>query len=289
MKLLGLQIDNYYNDIKNKFIPFGKMYTTPNEYKFIHTKYELPIEIQNVYSNTSDINVSGVISNNSNIFDIIYNIILNFSFNIYQDDNIKAKLWYTIGEHQYMLIANNGDSIVLYETFPNNAPQYLGTHFNNETIYPKITGYTDYWSDTTPNTIYDNILLITNRTEIRDNIPGQQTYIESLTNIFNTYNKHVQIVTLTNSPFVLTDLFVDNCIYLDENFTDQKIKNETFAANLFDILCYNLNMNASFGSIAHKFLSSLIQKKQSGENVNSEIYNYIGDNMYKKSIKHIKP
>lgn len=97
--------------------------------------------------------------------------------------------------------------------------------------------------------------------------------------------KSIQILLVTHSPFILTDIFTHNTLYLN-NGESCKVTDETFGANYYDMLGNSFFFTKSaFGDIASKFVSELYGKKTYSAD-DYKLLDYIGDEMLSTYIRN---
>lgn len=140
---------------------------------------------------------------------------------------------------------------------------------------------------------YRNICLVFDEIELYFHPDFQRRFIRMLLealswcNISNRSIKSIQILLVTHSPFILTDIFTHNTLYL-RNGTAVEVEGETFGANYYDLLNSSFFFDASaVGEISTNFireLSTNTKRKQ----VNN-LLEYVGDQMIKSYIRLHKP
>lgn len=87
--------------------------------------------------------------------------------------------------------------------------------------------------------------------------------IEYITEIFS--DKNIQIVFASNSPFLISDMPRDNIIVLDEEngktiISNNKIKKQTFGANISQLLSESFFMDYSMGDFAKMKMNDALDK-----------------------------
>ncbi|MGN0225563.1 MAG: hypothetical protein ACI4A7_05730 [Prevotella sp.] len=85
--------------------------------------------------------------------------------------------------------------------------------------------------------------------------------------------RSINMIIVTHSPFVLSDVPRQNCLFLRDGNVDRP-KNETFGANIHDLLFSNFFINDYMGCIARKAVDDIVQLK--GEK-NKDIKNALLD------------
>ncbi len=111
---------------------------------------------------------------------------------------------------------------------------------------------------------YKNISMVLDEVEICFHPEYQRTFLDKLLSLFERtdLNKafNINIIIVTHSPFVLSDIPKGNILYLDEgkNVTEEK-KLDTFGANVNELLCQSFFLDGGFmGELAKKRIKSLV-------------------------------
>jgi len=107
---------------------------------------------------------------------------------------------------------------------------------------------------------YNNIqnksyLILIDEVELHLHPEWQRNFIKQL-NEFFTYgdnSKKFQFVIASHSPFVVTDIYDDNIVYLGENNPDTK----TFGGNIFDIFKDDFYVSNTIGSFSEELIKDL--------------------------------
>lgn len=105
----------------------------------------------------------------------------------------------------------------------------------------------------------------------------------------------INILFLTHSPFILSDIPSSNVLLLDRNDKGKTIvkesENQTFAANINDLLADNFFLNETLvGAFAEKKIEDLIKKIDKGDynpQDDGSIVDLIGDSYLKASITNL--
>lgn len=136
---------------------------------------------------------------------------------------------------------------------------------------------------------YRNINIVLDEIELYFHPELQRAYIEYLLNI----------IFVTHSPFILSDLIKENVLFLDKEETDKKTSikegTKTFGANIHDLLIEGFFIKDSIGKFSHKKVQSIVNfynevfEKQSKEKKDYEtkreefifIINSIGESYLK--------
>ena len=90
---------------------------------------------------------------------------------------------------------------------------------------------------------------------------------------------------VTHSPFVLTDMFTQNTLYLKEGVV-QKVKMQTFGANYYELLnkSFFFDKNA-IGTVESNYVNKMIQRKNHGEHIEIEDVDMVGDDFIRDYLK----
>lgn len=147
---------------------------------------------------------------------------------------------------------------------------------------------------------YQAVNLIFDEVELYYHPQYQKETISSLLNLIRISNfkfiKNINIVFLTHSPFILSDIPIQNTALLsiDKNTGKSRLikkKNQSFGANIHDLLADNFFLTGSLiGDLADKRIIQLIKKITEG-NVSQEdklMLKLIGDTFLKSSIEQYK-
>ena len=98
----------------------------------------------------------------------------------------------------------------------------------------------------------------------------------------------IQILMVTHSPFVLTDVFTQNTLYLAEG-ERQEVKQQTFGANYYDMLQNSFFFeNTAIGDVASKAISQWIEASNNNEEVASEKIELVGDELIRTYLNRNK-
>lgn len=146
---------------------------------------------------------------------------------------------------------------------------------------------------------YDNFNLIFDEIELYFHPDFQKSYIDDLLssigkmqNVFNGIN----IIFVTHSPFILSDIPPSNILFLNDGKPDEKTNFKTFGANIHDLLADSFFMpNGYMGKFAHSKIDKTIKwlyEKYSLKNdfINkypNKKYSLIIDDTERKSHKQI--
>lgn len=131
---------------------------------------------------------------------------------------------------------------------------------------------------------YSNVSIIFEEVELYFHPEYQRQFVsEMLKQIEQAQLENIRAISIcivTHSPFVLSDIMRSNSLYLQKGYAKTDNTNETFGANLYDLMqdSFFLEDNA-IGVIATEYLRSLIQKKNNGETISESELAMVGDNI----------
>lgn len=136
---------------------------------------------------------------------------------------------------------------------------------------------------------YKNVMCIFEEVELYFHPEYQRKFISALREQIQRCNlQHIEgidLVFVTHSPFLLTDVLKSNTLYLERGIQKQ-VEMESFGANLFDLMheSFFLKENA-MGEFASIFIKDLIGKHNRGEVVADEDSDIIGDSILRNYLK----
>lgn len=126
---------------------------------------------------------------------------------------------------------------------------------------------------------YRNICLVLEEVEICFHPEYQRTFVKKLLNLIERtkLNQHFSynIIIITHSPFVLSDIPKENILFLKEgkNVTETMSLN-TFGANINELLAESFFLSGGFmGEFAKTKIESLVEYLQNGENQGDTAWN----------------
>ena len=139
---------------------------------------------------------------------------------------------------------------------------------------------------------YHNICLIFDEAELYFHPDYQRRFLgmllESLTwcNI-NTEKIHsIQILIVTHSPFVLSDMLVQNSLYLKEG-ERIKVERETFGANYYAMLNKSFFFEKrAIGDVSGQVIGEWIRRKNNRELISQEQMALVGDEVLRNYLKN---
>lgn len=147
---------------------------------------------------------------------------------------------------------------------------------------------------------YQSVNLIFDEVELYYHPQYQKETVSSLLNLIRISNfkyiKSINIVFLTHSPFILSDIPIQNTALLtiDKKTGKSKLvkrKKQSFGANIHDLLADNFFLTGSLiGNLADRRIEQLINKIKKGEVTKDDdlMLKLIGDTFLKTSIEQFK-
>ena len=141
---------------------------------------------------------------------------------------------------------------------------------------------------------YEHICLIFDEIELYFHPEYQRTFITRLIEAINWCNidrsriKSIQILLVTHSPFVLTDVFNHNILYLNEKGRKVNVNDETFGANYYTLLNKSFFFEKSaVGDFSSEFMREMVCKARNGFRDIRRLLPYTGDRIVKNIIKDL--
>lgn len=147
---------------------------------------------------------------------------------------------------------------------------------------------------------YQSVNLIFDEVELYYHPQYQKETISSLLNLIRISNfkfiKNVNIIFLTHSPFILSDIPIQNTTLLtiDKKTGKSRLvkrKKQSFGANIHDLLADNFFLTGTMiGDLADRRIVQLIKKIKTGKVTNEDklLLKLIGDTFLKTSIEQYK-
>ena len=98
-------------------------------------------------------------------------------------------------------------------------------------------------------------LILIDEVELHLHPEWQRNFIKQLNEFFTypNHSKKFQFVIASHSPFIVTDIYDENIIYLGENNPDTK----TFGGNIFDIFKDDFYVSNTIGSFSERLIKDL--------------------------------
>lgn len=142
---------------------------------------------------------------------------------------------------------------------------------------------------------YKNLNIIIDEAELYYHPAFQQDFLDTLLSYIRTLqiNKEqlesINIVVVTHSPFILSDMFRKNTLYLEDGNPTQRNIKETFGANYYDLLKNGFFFESSvIGKIAEKAIKNKL-KSIGNNDVTSELEeSAIGDPIIRGFVRKKK-
>lgn len=139
---------------------------------------------------------------------------------------------------------------------------------------------------------YQHINLIFDEAELYYHPAYQQDFLDMLLKCLTWCKnkgkelKSIHILISTHSPFLLSDILVENTLYLKEGKPDQDDKPQTFGANLYDLMksSFFLSENA-MGAVSSRKLSKLIVKANKHQVIKDEELVVVGDTLIREYLE----
>ena len=137
---------------------------------------------------------------------------------------------------------------------------------------------------------YHNICLIFDEAELYFHPDYQRKFLgmllESLSwcSINRVKIHSIQILVVTHSPFVLSDMLVQNSLYLKDG-ERVKVERETFGANYYEMLNKSFFFEKrAMGDVSGRVIGEWIRRKNNQEQISNEQLNLVGDSMLKNYL-----
>ena len=138
---------------------------------------------------------------------------------------------------------------------------------------------------------YHNICLIFDEVELYYHPDYQRRFLGMLfeamkwCHIDTEVIHSIQILMVTHSPFVLSDMMTQNTLYL-KNGQVQKVNAQTFGANYYEMLNKSFFFDKSaIGTIASEVIGNMIQRKNNEEKIGKEELEIVGDNFIRNYLE----
>ena len=139
---------------------------------------------------------------------------------------------------------------------------------------------------------YHNICLVFDEAELYFHPDYQRRFLgmllESLSwcNIDTEKIHSIQILIVTHSPFVLSDMLLQNSLYLKEG-ERVKVDRETFGANYYAMLNKSFFFEKrAIGDVSGHIIGEWIRKKNNQEHISQEQLELVGDEVLKNYLKN---
>lgn len=139
---------------------------------------------------------------------------------------------------------------------------------------------------------YQHICLVFDEVELYFHPDYQRRFIKMLLDALSWCNvsdasiRSIQLLIVTHSPFILTDVFTHNTLYLRDGKA-VKVEGETFGANYYDLLGNSFFFEDSpVGVVSTDFIKKVMSTPSSQKAIS--LTKYIGDKMIRNYIVHKK-
>lgn len=151
--------------------------------------------------------------------------------------------------------------------------------------------------------VYHHVNLIFDEAELYFHPEYQRSFILNLISILSSgfidkrRIRSVNILMVTHSPYLLSDIPEQNILFLDENGSHRK--EPTFAANIYDLLKEGFFMNSGIGAFATMKINRILQTFQNPNLIRRKLeyltrredYRFtasiIGDPYLKETVEHV--
>lgn len=132
---------------------------------------------------------------------------------------------------------------------------------------------------------YHNICLIFDEAELYFHPDYQRRFLSMLLEAISWCNidtekiHSIQILIVTHSPFILTDMLTENTLYLEKGKV-KKVTQQTFGGNYYDLLNKSFFFEKSaVGDVAIRNLNKWIELSNKGEIINKDVLALVGDDL----------
>ena len=132
---------------------------------------------------------------------------------------------------------------------------------------------------------YHNICLIFDEAELYYHPDYQRRFLSMLLESISWCNidvekiHSVQILIVTHSPFILTDMLTENTLYLEKGNV-KKVTQQTFGGNYYDLLNKSFFFDKSaVGDVAIHNLNKWIEQSNQGKTINKDVLALVGDDL----------
>lgn len=141
---------------------------------------------------------------------------------------------------------------------------------------------------------YHNICLIFDEAELYFHPDYQRRFLGMLLEAISWCNidrekiHSIQILIVTHSPFVLTDMLTQNTLYLKDGECE-KVEQQTFGGNYYDLLNKSFFFKTkAVGDVASSVLTKMIQRSNNGEVVADAELSVVGDELIRNYLSRTK-
>lgn len=137
---------------------------------------------------------------------------------------------------------------------------------------------------------YHNVCLVFDEIELYFHPDYQRRFLGMLLEAISWCNidpkkiHSIQILIVTHSPFILTDILTQNTLYLKKGIP-QKVTQQTFGGNYYDLLKSSFFFESSaIGDVAANTLNDWIKRSNMGELIAAEILPLVGDDLIRSYL-----
>ncbi len=147
---------------------------------------------------------------------------------------------------------------------------------------------------------YNNVTIVFDEAELYLHPEYQRIYVyrflEAIKACVFENVKKIHVIIATHSPYLLSDIVSDNVLHLDNGSAVKTQCEETFCANIYDILEHQFFLESAVGKFAEEKIRNLLEQSESSSEkpLSNDEYEYyqkfinkIGDKYLKKSLECI--
>lgn len=147
---------------------------------------------------------------------------------------------------------------------------------------------------------YENILIVFDEAELYMHPEYQREFLYKLIDAIYKCNferiKQIQLLIATHSPYILSDVPIQNLLMLEDGEKkDNKVTEQTFGANIYDLLKNQFFMTAPVGEIARNKINEIIEFANSDSTTDdeSQLENYkcyvknLGDSYLRNTLEYL--
>lgn len=147
---------------------------------------------------------------------------------------------------------------------------------------------------------YNNVTIVFDEAELYLHPEYQRIYVYIFLNAIKACSfkrvKKIHVIIATHSPYLLSDVVADNVLHLDNGSAVKMQHEETFCANIYDILEHQFFLESAVGKFAEEKIRNLLEQSESSsvKPLSKDVYEYyqkfinkIGDKYLKKSLECI--
>lgn len=109
---------------------------------------------------------------------------------------------------------------------------------------------------------YKNVSLVLDEAELYYHPEYQRMFIKKMLDIFKkTFFRNIDsinITIVTHSPFMISDIPMNNVLCLKDGLPDKEVLGKTLGANIYDLLKNQFFMESSIGGVSEKIINNII-------------------------------